>query len=85
MQAAEVKRVIEWSMGNLDGCYAIDSVALAVVHGPAAAAAAEAAQESDPTVVPRISRSLTRNAPKIPLFQGRTNDDSTPNTCKNFR
>ncbi|KAG1354968.1 putative Vacuolar protein sorting-associated protein 54, chloroplastic [Cocos nucifera] len=82
MQAAEVKRVIEWIMGNLDGCYATDSVAMAVAHG---AAAAEAAQESDTTVVPRISRSFTRNAPKIPLFQGRTNDDSSPNTCKNFR
>nr|XP_029117240.1 vacuolar protein sorting-associated protein 54, chloroplastic [Elaeis guineensis] len=85
MRAAEVKRVIEWIMGNLDGCYATDSVAVAVAHGAAAAAAAEAAQESDTTVIPRISRSLTRNSPKIPLFQGRTNDDSSPNTCKNFR
>ncbi|XP_038982689.1 vacuolar protein sorting-associated protein 54, chloroplastic [Phoenix dactylifera] len=85
MQAAEVKRVIEWIMGNLDGCYATDSVAVAVAHGAAAAAAAEAAQESDTTVVPHISLSLPRNAPKLPLFQGKTNDGSSPNTSKNFR
>ncbi|XP_073101522.1 vacuolar protein sorting-associated protein 54, chloroplastic isoform X2 [Elaeis guineensis] len=85
MQAAEVKKVIEWIMGNLDGCYATDSVAVAVAHGAAAAAAAEAAQETDTTVVPHISHSLPRNAPKIPLFQGKTNDGSSPNTPKNFR
>lgn len=72
-------------MGNLDGCYATDSVAVAVAHGAAAAAAAEADQETDTTVVPHISHSLPRNAPKILLFQGKTNDGSSPNTSKNFR
>ncbi|KAL5991994.1 hypothetical protein ACLOJK_012906 [Asimina triloba] len=47
VRAAEVKKVIEWIMGNLDGCYAADSVAAAVALGAATAAAAESAQEND--------------------------------------
>ncbi|KAJ6792534.1 putative vacuolar protein sorting-associated protein 54, chloroplastic [Iris pallida] len=82
MRAAEVKKVIEWTMGNLDGCYAADSVAMAVAHGSAAAAAAE---EDDNKMISNTPYSFSRNTPKISVFQGKTNESSSPNTSKNFR
>ncbi|WOL07406.1 vacuolar protein sorting-associated protein 54, chloroplastic [Canna indica] len=85
MRAAEVKRVIEWIMGNLDGCYAAESVAAAVAHGAAIAAAAEGSQESNGHVISHTSNPLHRNPPKISMIQGKANDASSPSTSKNFR
>ncbi|KAK6154814.1 hypothetical protein DH2020_009062 [Rehmannia glutinosa] len=44
LRASEVKRAIEWIMGNLNGHYAAASVAAAIAHG---AASPETAQETD--------------------------------------
>lgn len=85
MRAAEVKRVIEWIMGNLDGCYVADSVAAAVAHGAAVAAAAEGVQENNGHIISHVSHSLSRNPPKISTIQGKVNDVSSPSTSKNFR
>ncbi|KAJ6836766.1 putative vacuolar protein sorting-associated protein 54, chloroplastic [Iris pallida] len=81
-RAAEVKKVIEWTMGNLDGCYAADSVTVAVSRGSAAAAAAE---ENDNQIILNAPYSFPGNASKNLLFQGQTNESSSPNTSKNFR
>ncbi|CAL9156248.1 unnamed protein product [Musa hybrid cultivar] len=85
MRAAEVKRVIEWIMGNLDGCYVADSVAAAVAHGAAVAAAAEGVQENNGHIISHVSHYLSRNPPKISTIQGKVNDVSSPSTSKNFR
>ncbi|XP_058079336.1 vacuolar protein sorting-associated protein 54, chloroplastic isoform X2 [Magnolia sinica] len=86
VRAAEVKKVIEWIMGNLDGCYAADSVAAAVALGAAAAAAAETAQENDGQLGTPLPYSLQKNANKVLLLQGKPNEASTPsNMSKNFR
>ncbi|XXG84800.1 hypothetical protein AAC387_Pa11g0026 [Persea americana] len=88
MRAAEVKKVIEWIMGNLDGYYAADSVTAAVALGAAAAAAAAAAetsQENDGQLGMHLPDYLQKNASKVHLFQGKTNEASSPNMSRNFR
>ncbi|KAL4191169.1 hypothetical protein AMTRI_Chr07g79370 [Amborella trichopoda] len=83
VRAAEVKKVIEWVMGGLDGSPAMDSVAAVVALGAAAAAAAEAAQEN----VTQLSSPslLQKNATKVQLLLGKANDISSPaNISKNF-
>lgn len=88
-RAAEVKKVIEWIMGNLDGCYAADSVTAAVALGAAAAAAAAAAtgttQKNDGQLGVHLPDYLQKNASKVHLFQGKTNEASSPNMSRNFR
>lgn len=84
MRAAEVKKVIEWIMGNLDGYYAADSVTAAVALG-AAAAAAETSQETDGQLGMHLPDYLQKNASKVHLFQGKTNEASSPNMSRNFR
>lgn len=83
--ADEVKKVIEWIMGGLDGSYAADSVAAAVAAGAATAAAAEAAQENyqmDPNVPYSIQRSTT----KVNLLPGKPIEaPSASNLSQNFR
>ncbi|XP_072984180.1 vacuolar protein sorting-associated protein 54, chloroplastic [Typha latifolia] len=83
-RAAEVKRVIEWIMGNLDGCFGADTVAFPASHGSVAAVVSEFVHESDNHVSNSLY-SLPRNSSKIPIFQGKANDNFTPSTSKNFR
>ncbi|XP_042408605.1 vacuolar protein sorting-associated protein 54, chloroplastic-like [Zingiber officinale] len=78
-RAAEVKRIVELIMGNVDGCYAVEPSVAAVAHGTA-----EGSQENNGHLVPYVSHSLPRNPPKISLVQGKAND-SSPSTSKNFR
>ncbi|XP_050221650.1 vacuolar protein sorting-associated protein 54, chloroplastic isoform X2 [Mercurialis annua] len=83
LRAAEVKKAIEWIMCNLDGHYAADSVAAAIVIG---AAAAEIAQENDSLGGPIAPFLSQRNAGKAPSSQGKTNDAASPsNMTRNFR
>ncbi|XP_031502372.1 vacuolar protein sorting-associated protein 54, chloroplastic [Nymphaea colorata] len=85
VMAAEVKKVIEWIMGGLDGSYAADSVAAAVALGAATAAAAEAAQENYQTD-PHVPYSIQRSTTKVDLLPGRPNEaSSASNVSKNFR
>ena len=82
LQAAEVKRAIEWIMCNLDDHFAADSVAAAIALG---AVVAEAVQESDTQISSFLPYSPQRNAGKISI-QGKTNDAaSSSNMSKNFR
>ncbi|KAH9325314.1 hypothetical protein KI387_005492, partial [Taxus chinensis] len=86
LQAAEVKKVIEWIMGGLDGYYAADAVAAAFASGAATAAAAEAAQESDVLLGSRFLVSTHHNASHGNLLLGKTNEAASPsNISKNFR
>lgn len=81
LRASEVKRAIEWIMGNLDGHYAAASVAAAIAHG---AAVPEAAPDSDYHVssfVPHYSQ----NAARVSSIQGRGYDATSPSLSRNFR
>ncbi|XP_020247722.1 vacuolar protein sorting-associated protein 54, chloroplastic [Asparagus officinalis] len=80
LRAAEVKRVIEWIMGNVDGCYAADTVAV----GGQGSTTAAVAEESESQVISHGPYSLPRSASKVSLFQGRINESSSPSTSKNF-
>lgn len=68
-------------MGNVNGCYALDSVAVAGEQGSAIPAAGE---DSDNQVLSHLPNSLPRNTPKFSLFQGRINESSSPSASKNF-
>ncbi|KAK3014394.1 hypothetical protein RJ639_008626 [Escallonia herrerae] len=83
VQAAEVKKAIEWIMCNLDGHYAADSVAAAIAVG---AIAAETAHETDGQVPIFLPYSPQRNASNVPSLHGNGNDATSPsNMSKNFR
>ncbi|KAI5440958.1 Vacuolar protein sorting-associated protein 54 [Lathyrus oleraceus] len=82
VQAAEVKKAIEWILSNCDGHYASDSVAAAIAHG---AAAAEISQESEVQGTTFFPYSPQRNVAKGPSFQGKAIDAvSSSNMSKNF-
>eukprot|EP01018_Ginkgo_biloba_P033615 Gb_03763 [translate_table: standard] len=86
VRAAEVKKVIEWIMGGLDGYYAADAVAAAFASGAVAAAAAEAAQESDVLLGSRFFVSTQQSISHGNLLLGRANEAASPsNVSKNFR
>ncbi|KAH9747613.1 vacuolar protein sorting-associated protein 54 [Citrus sinensis] len=83
MRAAEVKKAIEWIMCNLDDHYAADSVAAAIAIG---AAAAETAQDNHIQSGSLLPYSPLRSGAKIPSFQGKATDATSPsNMSKNFR
>ncbi|KAG9441743.1 hypothetical protein H6P81_017597 [Aristolochia fimbriata] len=76
--AAEVKKVIEWIMGSLDGCYVAGDAATptGVVY----------LEETSNQVTPYLPYVLQKNASKAPLVQGKINEAaSSPNMPKNFR
>ncbi|XP_062225215.1 vacuolar protein sorting-associated protein 54, chloroplastic-like [Phragmites australis] len=77
LQAAEVKRIVEWIMGNLD----VSNPTLQ--HG--GSAVSDISQENDYSVSSRVSNTLTRSTSKIPLVQGKANDLSITNSIKNVR
>lgn len=81
LRASEVKRAIEWIMGNLNGHYAAASVAAAIAHG---AAAPETAQETDGHAS-SISPQSSQNATRMTSIQGRGYDTANPNLSRNFR
>lgn len=76
MRAAEVKRIIEWIMDNLDGYFAIDSASVTTI------ASVDAHDNNGQVVAPTT---YSRNAPKALLFPGKINDASSPCTSKSFR
>ncbi|KAL6983140.1 Vacuolar protein sorting-associated protein 54 [Sarracenia purpurea var. burkii] len=83
VRAAEVKKVIEWIMCNVDGHYAADLVAAAIALG---AVAADTAQESDDRAGSFLAYSPQSNAAKVPSLLGKANDATSPtNMSKNFR
>ncbi|KAL0321436.1 UNVERIFIED_CONTAM: Vacuolar protein sorting-associated protein 54, chloroplastic [Sesamum radiatum] len=81
LRASEVKKAIEWIMGNLNGHYAAASVAAAIAHG---AAAPETANEEDGRASSFSSQS-PQNATRVTSTQGRGYDTASPNLSKNFR
>ncbi|KAL8511914.1 hypothetical protein ACS0TY_018379 [Phlomoides rotata] len=81
LRASEVKRAIEWIMGNLDGHYAAASVAAAIAHG---AAAPDTAQETDGHSSP-FSPQSSQIAARMTPIQGRGYDAANPNHSRNFR
>ncbi|KAG0525063.1 hypothetical protein BDA96_06G023400 [Sorghum bicolor] len=78
-QAAEVKRIVEWIMGNLDGTLSVDSSNSTLQHG---GSVISDTQENDSS---RGSNTITRSTSKIPFVQGKTNDFSIINSIKNVR
>ncbi|KAF8413470.1 hypothetical protein HHK36_001457 [Tetracentron sinense] len=83
VRAAEAKRAIEWIMCNLDGCYSSDSIAATVALS---SAAGETAQEISAQFSSYLPYSLPKNVTKVPSFQGKANDASSPsNMSRNFR
>jgi len=78
-QAAEVKRIVEWIMGNLDGTLSGDSSNSTLQHG---GSVISDTQENDSS---RGSNTITRSTSKIPFVQGKTNDFSIINSIKNVR
>lgn len=83
MRAAEVKKAIEWIMCSVDGHYAADSVAAAIVVG---AAAAETAHESDGLGGSLLPFSPQRSTSKFASSQLKANDAASPsNISRNFR
>uniref|UniRef100_A0A2P2M9M5 Vacuolar protein sorting-associated protein 54 C-terminal domain-containing protein n=1 Tax=Rhizophora mucronata TaxID=61149 RepID=A0A2P2M9M5_RHIMU len=80
VRAAEVKKAIEWIMGNFNGQYDADSVASALTVGAAAAATA---QERD---IQGILVSAQRDASKVLSSEGKANNAaSASNMSRNFR
>ncbi|OEL19382.1 Vacuolar protein sorting-associated protein 54, chloroplastic [Dichanthelium oligosanthes] len=79
-QAAEVKRIVEWVMGNLDGTLSVDASNPTVQHG--GSVVSDISQENDYS---RVSNTLTRTTSKIPFVQGKANDLSIINSIKNVR
>ncbi|KAL6650281.1 hypothetical protein ACP70R_009206 [Stipagrostis hirtigluma subsp. patula] len=80
LQAAEVKRILEWIMGNLDGTLSIDANNPTLQHGGSAVSGVS--QENDSS---GVSSTLTRSNSKIPFIQGKANDLSIMNSIKNVR
>ncbi|KAL6841038.1 hypothetical protein ACP4OV_029007 [Aristida adscensionis] len=83
LQAAEVKRILEWVMGNLDGTLSIDGNNPTLQH--AGSVGSDISQEIDYGVSSRVSNTLTRSTSKIPFIQGKANDLSITNSIKNVR
>lgn len=81
LRASEVKKAIEWIMGNLNGHYAAASVAAAIAHG---AAAPETAHEADGRAS-SFSPQSSQNATRVASTQGRGYDTASPNLSRNFR
>ncbi|CAM0907923.1 unnamed protein product [Alopecurus aequalis] len=81
LQAAEVKKIVQWIMRNLDANISADATNPAVQHG----GSVDFSQENDSGVTSRVSNTVTRSNTKISLFQGKTNDMSSPNSIKNVR
>ena len=72
LQAAEVKKIVQWIMRNLDGNISTD-------------AANSVSQENDNGVTSRVSNTVTRTPTKLSVFQGKANDLSIINSIKNVR
>lgn len=82
VQAAEVKKAIEWIMLNHDGHYAVGSSAAGIFG----VAAADATSENDGEVGSLILYSPKRNSTKVSSFQEKANFvTSSSNLSKNFR
>ncbi|XP_022885557.1 vacuolar protein sorting-associated protein 54, chloroplastic isoform X1 [Olea europaea var. sylvestris] len=83
MRASDVKKAIEWIMGNLSGHYAAASVAAAIALG---AAAPETTQETYEQGNSILSQSSLGNDTRVSSIQGRGNDNTSPsNLSRNFR
>lgn len=81
LRASEVKRAIEWTMGNLNDHYAAASVAAAIALG---AAAPETAQDSDGHTS-SFSPQSSQNTTRFTSIQGRGYATATTNLSRNFR
>uniref|UniRef100_A0ACD5YB66 Uncharacterized protein n=1 Tax=Avena sativa TaxID=4498 RepID=A0ACD5YB66_AVESA len=81
LQAAEVKKIVQWIMRNLDGNISTDATHPAIQHG----GSIDSSQENDNGVTSRVSSTVTRSPTKLSLFQGKANDISSTNSIKNVR
>nr|CAB3486514.1 unnamed protein product [Digitaria exilis] len=82
-QAAEVKRIVEWIMGNLDATLIVDANNPTIQH--VGSVVSDISQENDYSVSSRVSSNIARSTSKIPLVQGKINDLSIINSIKNVR
>ncbi|CAN6234384.1 unnamed protein product [Urochloa humidicola] len=82
-QAAEVKRIVEWIMGNLDGTLSVDATNPTVQHG--GSVVSDISQEIDYSISSRGSNTLTRSTSKIPFIQAKANELLIVNSIKNVR
>ncbi|KAL9403334.1 hypothetical protein Peur_000306 [Populus x canadensis] len=83
VQAAEVKKTIEWIMCSVDGHYATESVAAAIAVG---AATAETTYESGSQGSSLLPFSQQRSTSKLTSSQLKSNDAASPsNISRNFR
>ncbi|CAN6227264.1 unnamed protein product [Urochloa humidicola] len=82
-QAAEVKRIVEWIVGNLDGTLSVDATNPTVQHG--GSVVSDISQENDYSVSSRGSNPLLRSTSKIPFIQAKANELSIINSIKNVR
>ncbi|KAJ1270328.1 hypothetical protein BS78_06G045400 [Paspalum vaginatum] len=78
-QAAEVKRIVEWIMGNLDGTLSVDASNPTLQHR---SSVVSDTQENDSS---QVSNTLARSTSKILFVQGKANDLSIINSIKNVR
>jgi vacuolar protein sorting-associated protein 54 len=81
LQAAEVKKIVQWIMRNLDESISTDATNPAIQHG----GSIDFSQENDNGVTSRVSSTVTRSPTKLSLFQGKANDMSSTNSIKNVR
>ncbi|XP_068645902.1 vacuolar protein sorting-associated protein 54, chloroplastic isoform X2 [Aristolochia californica] len=78
VHAAEVKKVIEWIMGSLDGYYAAGETVTTT--------GAVYVEETSSHVSPYLPYFLQKNASRFPLVQGKMNEAAaSPTMPKNFR
>ncbi|XP_022977577.1 vacuolar protein sorting-associated protein 54, chloroplastic-like isoform X2 [Cucurbita maxima] len=83
VRAAEVKKSIGWIMCNLDGHYAADSVAAAIVIGAAASGTAQDSDNQGGLLLPHLPQQA---AAKVTSSQGKENEAANPsNMSRNFR
>ncbi|EPS66275.1 hypothetical protein M569_08500, partial [Genlisea aurea] len=82
LRASEVKRAIEWIMGNLNGHYAAASVAAAIAHGALAPGTAEERNVQATSFFTPLS---SGDGSRLTTVQGRGYDNASPNLSKDFR
>eukprot|EP00252_Welwitschia_mirabilis_P012692 TRINITY_DN28033_c0_g2_i3.p1 TRINITY_DN28033_c0_g2~~TRINITY_DN28033_c0_g2_i3.p1 ORF type:complete len:822 (+),score=166.05 TRINITY_DN28033_c0_g2_i3:30-2468(+) len=85
IHAAEIKKVIEWIMGGLDGYYAADAVAAAFSSGVAIARAAEASHESDRSLLSHFSVPPQHSQTHVNLPMVKNDVASPSSVSRNFR
>ncbi|XP_044330008.1 vacuolar protein sorting-associated protein 54, chloroplastic isoform X2 [Triticum aestivum] len=78
LQAAEVKKIVQWITRNLDGNMSSDDTNPVIQHG----GSVDFSQGNDNGVTSRVSNTVTCSTTKLPLFEGKATDMSSTNSIK---